>query len=112
MTKQKSDSTIAAVRTIVPALIGVAIARLIAGVPVIAAVLAGIDQLILDVAAAGGVPLIGVTAAWLIQAALTALVIWAWYELARALGRRWPAVEKWMLGSDARPHYEPRYAAQ
>ena len=111
MTKQKSDSTVAAVRTVVPALIGVAIARLIAGFPAVAAVLAWFDQLIVDVAAAGGVPLLGVTAAWLIQAALTALVIWAWYALARYLGDRWPSVEKWMLGSEARPHYAARYAS-
>lgn len=111
MTKQKSDSTVAAVRTIVPALIGVALARLIAGVPVVAAVLAWFDQLIVDVAAAGGVPLIGVTAVWLIQAGLTALVIWAWYAAARALGNRWPSIEKWMLGSEARPHYVARYAS-
>ncbi|UOQ60397.1 hypothetical protein MUN76_15415 [Leucobacter rhizosphaerae] len=111
MTKQKSDATVAAVRTIVPALIGVALARLIAGVPAVAEVLSWVDQFIKDVAEAGGVPLIGVTAVWLIQAALTALVIWAWYALARALGDRWPSAEKWMLGSEARPHYVARYAS-
>ena len=109
-TMTKTDSRIAAVRTIVPALIGVLLARLIAAVPAIGRVLEWIDGVLVDAAEAGGVPLIGVTAAWLIQGALTALVIWAWYQIARKLGDRWPAVERWMLGSDARPHYEPRYA--
>ncbi|PRI10908.1 hypothetical protein [Leucobacter massiliensis] len=110
MTTKTTDTRTAVVRTVVPALIGVLLARLIAAVPGIAAALAWIDGVLVEAAAAGGVPLVGVTAAWLIQAALTALVIWAWYALARHLGRRWPSFEKWMLGSEATPHYEPRYA--
>lgn len=106
-----TNKKIAAVRTLVPAIVGVFIARIIAGFPAVATTIAWLDELIVDIAAAGGVPLVGVTATYLIQAALTALVIWAWYAAARTLGDRWPSVEKWMLGSDARPSYEPRYRA-
>lgn len=113
----KNDRRTAVVRTVVPALIGVLLARLIAAVPFIASILIWIDGVIADTGAAlaaqgvVGAPLAGITAMWLIQAALTALVIWAYYRIARAFGDRWPSVEKWLLGSDARPSYEPRYSA-
>lgn len=112
MTTQKANTRTAVVRTVVPALIGVLLARLIAGVPAIADLLAWVDGVIVEAAQAGGVPLVGVTAVWLIQGGLTALVIWAYYRIARLAGDHWPAVEKWMLGSEARPSYEPRYAAK
>lgn len=114
----KSQSRIATVRTVMPALIGVLLARLIAAVPFIAVILEWVDGVIVETADAlsaqgvVGAPLAGITAMWLIQGALTALVIWAYYRLARILGDRWPAAERWMLGSESRPHYEPQYAAR
>jgi hypothetical protein len=35
----------------------------------------------------------------------TAAVIFGYYWLARQIGRRWPAAEKWLVGSSARPIY-------
>lgn len=118
MTKtSKTERRTAVVRTVVPALIGVLLARLIAAVPIITVILEWVDGVIVATAAAlaaqgvVGAPLAGITAMWLIQGALTALVIWAYYRIARLLGDRWPAAERWMLGSESRPHYEPQYAA-
>lgn len=37
----------------------------------------------------------------IVIAAVTALYYW----VARQLGRRWPAAEKWLLGSSAKPAY-------
>lgn len=56
-------------------MVGVFIARIVASFPAVAAAIDWLDQLIVDIAEAGGAPLVGVTATYLIQAALTALVI-------------------------------------
>jgi hypothetical protein len=41
---------------------------------------------------------------WAVIAAVTALYYWG----ARQLGRRWPKLEKWLLGSSAVPNYTAR----
>lgn len=92
-------------RTIMAALVAVLVARQVAKVPVLADLLTWVDDLIAD----AGV--VSVPALDLLQAVAVALVIWLYQRLAQALGDRWPSVEKIMLGSDARPHYVPRYAA-
>ncbi|MEJ6489587.1 hypothetical protein PQI23_07620 [Leucobacter sp. USCH14] len=91
-------------RTIMAAIVGVLVARLVATIPLLAAALEWVDGLISE---AG---IVSVPALALLQAVVTAVVILAYQRVAQWLGDRWPSVEKLMLGSDARPHYEPRYA--
>ena len=90
-------------RTIMAALVAVLVARLVAQIPALAAALAWVDGLIAE---AG---IVSVPALALLQAIVVAAVILAYQRVAQWLGDRWPAVEKIMLGSDARPHYEPRH---
>lgn len=44
----------------------------------------------------------------LLAAAATATVIALYYWGARKVGKRWPGVEKWLLGSSAVPQYTAR----
>lgn len=84
-------------RTAVPAAWGSLLALLAAQIPVVAEFFAFLD------AQAGE--------AWRnIAASLaTAAVIFGYYWLARQIGRRWPAAEKWLIGSSSQPIYvEPR----
>lgn len=97
---------IQSVRTFVAALVAVLIVRLVAAVPAIAAVIVWADGLFAEAGYAG------ISALALVQAAITAAAILLYQKIAQWLGDRWPKIEKWMLGSDARPHYEPRYAAE
>lgn len=90
-------------RTFVAALVGVLIARLIAAAPVVADSLAYVDGIFAEAGYAG------ISAVALVNAVITAAVILAYQKVAQLLGDRWPNIEKVMLGSDARPHYEPRY---
>jgi len=91
-------------RTFVAALIGVLLARLVAAVPAVHDVIAWVDGVFAEAGYAG------LSALAIVNAVVVAGVILAYQKIAQALGDRWPAVERWMLGSDARPHYEPRYA--
>ncbi len=93
-------------RTFIAALVAVLVVRLVALVPAIAETLAWVD----DIFAEAGYG--GLSALALVQAAITAAAILLYQKIAQWLGDRWPKIEKWMLGSDARPHYEPRYAAE
>lgn len=97
--------TIQSIRTFVAALVGVLVVRLIAIVPPVADGLAWVDG-VFDEAGYGGL-----SALALVQAAITAAAIVLYQKIAQWLGDRWPSIEKWMLGNSARPHYEPRYAA-
>lgn len=92
-------------RTFIAALVGVLIARLVAAVPVISDTLAWVDGVFAEAGYAG------LSALALVNAVVVAGVILAYQKIAQWLGDRWPSVEKWLLGSDARPHYEPRYGA-
>lgn len=104
MTPQtKSDRRAQDRRTIMAALIAVLVARLVAQIPALAAALAWVDGVIAE---AG---IVSVPALALLQAIVIALVILLYQRLAQWLGDRWPAAERIMLGSDARPHYVPRY---
>ena len=80
-------------RTIVPVLYGSALAKLAAVVPLIASALAFIDA--------------NFGTGWRDISAMlaTAAVIGGYYWLARKIGRRWPAAEKWLLGRSAIPVY-------
>lgn len=97
---------IQSIRTFVAALAGVLIVRLVAAIPVIADMIAWVDGVFAEAGYAG------ISTLALVQAAITAAVVLLYVKLAQWLGDQWPSVEKWMLGNDARPHYEPRYAAE
>lgn len=92
------------VRTFVAALAGVLITRIAAAIPAIGDTLAWVDGVFAE-AGYGGI-----SALVLVQAVVTAAVILLYQKVAQWLGDRWPGIEKIMLGSDARPSYEPRYA--
>ena len=96
--------TIQSRRTFIAALVGVLIARVVAALPVIADTLAWVDGIFVEAGYAG------ISALAVVNAAVVAAVILVYQKAAQWLGDRWPSVEKWMLGSDARPSYEPRYA--
>ena len=86
-------NSVAVVRTLVPSLYGLAIAWLIEKVPAVGDILAWLSaELGTDVTAAIGV-------------AVTGLIIAGYYWVARKIGERWPAVERWLLGSSLTPTY-------
>ena len=88
---------LAYLRTAVPVWWGSLLAFLAAQIPAVANLFAFIDAQ----AGAGWREIVGFVA--------TAAVIFGYYWVARQIGRRWPAAEKWLIGSSARPIYvEPR----
>lgn len=95
-----SDRIVATIRTGVPALIGLLIARLIAAVPQVADVIAW-----LDVQVGGSTTVI-------LGAIATAAVIAGYYWLARKVGDRWPFVQRWLLGSSKIPTYVGQHRAE
>lgn len=90
---------LATIRTAMPAAIGWFLAQLIARIPAVADVIGTIDSTLAT--AAPGVP--GLNVAALLNAAAIGAVVAAYYWLVRQLGRRWPAVERWLLGSAQQP---------
>ncbi|UOQ58085.1 hypothetical protein MUN78_04365 [Leucobacter allii] len=97
---------IQSVRTYIAALVGVLLLRLVAAVPAIAAVIDWIDGVFLEAGLAGA------SALALVTAAITAAAVLAYQKAAQWFGDRWPHIEKWMLGSSARPTYDPEHAAE
>jgi hypothetical protein len=93
-----SDRIVATIRTGVPALIGYLLALLIAAVPAVADVLAFLDAQLSTITF--GVPVIAV-----LQAAAVAAVIAGYYWVARKIGSKYPAAEKWLLGRSLVPIY-------
>lgn len=91
------------VRTFIAALVGTLITRIVGAIPAVADVFAWGDGVFRDM----GYP--GITVLTVVQSVIVAAVILLYVQLAQWLGDRWPSVEKVMLGSDARPSYEPRY---
>jgi len=94
-----NDKLLAVIRTGVPAAIGALLAWLIGRIPAVADVIAGVDGF-LSTSGFGGVTVLG-----LLQAVVLGLVIAAYYWAARELGARFPALEKWLLGSSVVPDY-------
>lgn len=88
------DRITALIRTLVPALYGVGLAWLIGRFPAVQDGLAWLSQTI------------GVDASAAISLALTALVIAGYYWVARKLGAKFPALEKWLLGRSVVPVYK------
>lgn len=92
---------IATIRTAVPAAIGWFLAWLIGRVPVVADIIVTVDSTLAT--AAPGVP--GLTVAALLNAAAIGAVVALYYWAVRNLGRRWPIVEAFLLGSSQQPVY-------
>jgi len=88
-----SDRIAALIRTLVPALYGVGITFLVGRFP---AIRDGLHWLSTT---------LGTDASAAIQLTVTALVIAGYYAAARALGAKFPALEKWLLGSSLIPTY-------
>lgn len=80
-------------RTAVPVLWGSLLTFLAAQIPFVAAVFVAIDKQFGE----SWRQLSGFLAA--------AAVIFAYYWVARQIGRRWPAAEKWLIGSSSQPIY-------
>ena len=93
-----NDKLIGLIRTGVPALIGSAIAWLIAQIPAVNDIIVSIDAVLAG--AEFGVTVLGV-----LQVLSVALVITGYYWLARTLGARFPRLEKWLLGRSVIPTY-------
>lgn len=85
-----NDRIVATIRTAVPALVGLLIARLIAAVPAVADVFAWLDDAL------------GATTTTAIAGIATALIIAGYYWLVRRLAVRWPWIEGF-LGSKKTP---------
>jgi hypothetical protein len=88
-----SDRIAALIRTLVPALYGVAITFLVGRFPAIQDGLHWLSSTL------------GTDASAAIQLFITALVIAGYYWAARKLGARFPILEKWLLGSSLIPTY-------
>lgn len=97
---------LATIRTAVPAAIGWLLALLISRIPIVADIIGTIDSTLAT--AAPGVP--GLTVAALLNAAAIGAVVAAYYWLVRQVGRRWPDVERWLLGSSQQPVYAKQNA--
>lgn len=84
---------VAYLRTAVPVWWGSLLALLAAQIPAVGALLAFVDE-----QAGSG---------WrqIAEMVATAAVIFGYYWVARQVGRRWPAAEKWLVGSSSRPVY-------
>lgn len=94
MTRQ--DLILATIRTAVPGMIGYALAWLISRVPAVADIIAAIDAVL-----ATSAP--GFTVVVILNLAALGLVIAAYYWAARKIGKRWPIVERFLLGSARTP---------
>ena len=100
------DRHVQLIRTYLPAMIAVLIARILAAFPAVAHVVEVIDGIFIE---AGW---LGVSVTWLVQAALVALILLAYQRAAQRLGDRWPKVEAVMLGSAQRPTYTGKHATE
>lgn len=86
------------IRTYVPLLVGALLGWLVTTYTAVADVLAFVDGLL----AQGGA---GVNSRALLDTLAVALVTALYYWAARRLGRRWPWLERWLLGSASTPVY-------
>lgn len=94
----RQDLILATIRTAVPAAVGWFIAWVIARIPAVADVIATIDKVL-----ATSAP--GYTVAVILNAACIGLVVAAYYWAVRVLGKRWPVIERFLLGSAKQPTY-------
>lgn len=89
---------LATIRTATPAAIGWLLAWLIARIPAVVDIIAALDRILAE-----AVPGAALTVTTLLNAAAVGLAVGAYYWAARELGRRWPIVERFLLGSSAQP---------
>lgn len=89
---------LATIRTATPAAIGWLLAWLIGRIPAVADIIAALDGILAE-----AVPGAALTVTTLINAAAVGLAVGAYYWAVRELGRRWPIVERFLLGSSAQP---------
>lgn len=94
----RHDLILATIRTAVPAALGWLLGWAIAQIPAIADYIAAADLLLTQ----SGV---GQSVAALLNAAGVAAAVALYYWIARRLGAKWPALERWLLGSSATPTY-------
>lgn len=94
----RQDLIIATIRTAIPAAVGAFLAWLISQVPAVGDLIAAVDSVLADAA-----PGFNLTAAGLLAAACIGLVTGAYYWAAREAGKRWPIVERFLLGSVRQP---------
>lgn len=95
-TPTRQDLILATIRTAVPAAIGWLIAWLISRVPAVADIIATIDGIL-----ATSAP--GFTVSLIVTAIAIGLVTALYYRAVRELGKRWPIVERFLLGSAKQP---------
>lgn len=96
MNPTRQDLILATIRTAVPGAIGWGLAQLIAAIPAVADIIATVDGVL-----ATSAP--GFTVTVILNLVAVGLVIAAYYRLVRELGRRWPIVERFLLGSAKQP---------
>lgn len=94
----RQDLILGTIRTAVPAGVGWLLAWAIAQIPAIADWIAAADLLLAQSAP-------GTTIAVLLNAAAIAAAVGLYYWIARRLGAKWPALERWLLGSSTTPTY-------
>lgn len=88
------------IRTYLPALVGVLLARLVAAVPAVNDVVVWLDTLFAE---AGWV---GLTALGVIESVIVAGVVLGYQWAAQKFGDRLPRIEALLLGSARRPSYD------
>ena len=102
--QERHDRNVQRIRTYLPAMVAVLLARLVVQVPALAEGIATIDAIFAE---AGWV---GFSVLTIVQAVVLAAVILLYQVVAQKLGDRWQWIERLMLGSASRPTYqEPPY---
>lgn len=94
----RQDLILATIRTAVPGAVGWVLAYLIAKIPAVGDVIAYVDGILAESAP-------GYTVSVILTGACIGLVVAGYYWAARELGKRWPAVERFLLGSAKTPTY-------
>lgn len=95
-TPTRQELILATIRTAVPAAIGWLLAWLISTIPAVADIIATVDGIL-----ATSAP--GFTVSLILTAIAVGLVTALYYWLVRELGKRWPIVERFLLGSAKQP---------
>jgi hypothetical protein len=97
MDGSRQDLILGTIRTAVPAAVGAFLAWLISRIPAVGDFIAWVDTEVLALVAPG------VTVLAVLGALCIGLVSGAYFWAARRLGKKWPVVERWLLGSARRP---------
>jgi hypothetical protein len=98
MSTTRQQLILATIRTAVPAAVGWVLAWLISRIPAVGDIIATVDGVL-----ATSAP--GYTVSLVLTAACVGLVTAGYYWGVRELGRRWPLVERFLLGSAKQPVY-------